>query len=467
MKHPWMKKAATLFTLLTLTFSAAACGNGGAAATGASEQAAGDTADTSKKSEDTATKTPTKDVIEGDWIMAFYTDHVEYEDGESYDYVIMCSDPYASEAEIRITRDGADYKADYRYENEYYSQRLYGNTLEYRDVPAYEGCGNDQWSYAFEKKFDEDEDITIALTDADTLVMHEVTEGGDDEFHYKDETVSTYLRKGSAKLDNIDDLRYFDTVTVSDVKGLLENIKNNTKIILKEGTYDLSSVDGSAFKSEFVDYEYGQLRFEGVSNLCIEAQEGAEVLISVADAYAPVLSFIEGGSNITLRGLTVGHDVEPGYCSGSVTYFDGVGGINIEDCNLFGSGTYGVEANYCSNINVSGCDIYECTYGLVSITNSDTIRFHNCEMRDSKDLNMFDLAESYSILFEDCRIHNNDSSEAYEGLFINSEEYADVTFKNCEFTENVYQRFSRSSVTLDQCTVNDIVKEPQQEEAQQ
>ena len=87
-------------------------------------------------------------------------------------------------------------------------------------------------------------------------------------------------------------------------------------------------------------------------------------------------------------------------------------------------------------------------------------------MRNSSDLSMFDLTGSFGVLFEDCNIHDNDSSGAYEGVFVQTDEYGDVIFKNCEFKDNTYKRFSDYSVTLEQCSVDDNVLKNERDDAQ-
>ncbi|MBR6897007.1 MAG: hypothetical protein IKN24_02440, partial [Lachnospiraceae bacterium] len=129
-------------------------------------------------------------------------------------------------------------------------------------------------------------------------------------------------------------LRYFDTVNVSNTTDLLNNLKNNTKIVLEPGTYDFSTVDMSRITNPAIVESYGEVDIQSISNVGIEAKDGADVLLCVDDAYSPVINFTYC-SNITLRGVTVGHNVEPGYCSGSVVHINSGSGITIDKCKLF------------------------------------------------------------------------------------------------------------------------------------
>lgn len=422
------------------------------------------TQETKEEEEGGENKTVSEADIVGEWIMVYNTTRSQYQDEDPYEYITMADDPYAEQAEIKIRREGDSYIADYRASDEMSLSRFYGNRLEYDEAAAYDGCENDKWCYHFVMPYDDDPPRVITMTDADTLIEYEVLEESreateeDEGYHYKVETISTFLRKDSPRLSNMEDLRYFDTVTVSNTKELLKNIKNNTKLILKEGTYNFSDIMNTV-KNEHVDNEAGAYVFEDVSNLCIAAEEGSEVSITVNDPYSPVMSFTEGSYNIVLRGLTVGHDVEPGYCSGSVLDFNTVNGVSVEDCKLYGCGTYGIEAYACSNIEVKNTAIYECTYGLVSLIDADFVHFTDCQMRDSKEYSMFDINSSYDVVFEDCKIHDNDASSAFDGVFVSSDEYSDVTFRNCEFTGNSYLIFSNNPVTLEKCNITDSIRE--------
>ncbi|MBQ8117495.1 MAG: right-handed parallel beta-helix repeat-containing protein [Lachnospiraceae bacterium] len=403
------------------------------------------------------------DSLVGDWVMVYTIYHSEYEDEEPYEYVTMKDDEYAPEAEMKIRKDGDKLLADYKYTYEMGGcDRFYGNELVYRAEQAYDGCENDQWSYAFSMPFADDEEKIITLTDPDTLVQYEYYENdpeemGEDYYEYKCHTKYVYLRADSPKLENMEDLRYFKTVTVSDAKQLLNSIDNNTKIVLEAGTYNLSDVREEDISNPYLVWEYGEMSVTA-SNVCFEAKDGAEVLICVNDPYVPVLSF-DYSTNVTLRGVTVGHNVEKGHCTGSVLNYLGVSGATIEDCKLYGCGTYGIEAENCSLMNVRGTEIYECTYGLVSLANVTNALFQNCDMRDSSELSMFSMWSSYDIVFDNCKIHDNVTSTNYETSFIHLEdEYSDVTFQNCEFTNNTYKQLTNGTVSFEKCTISDNVR---------
>ena len=136
------------------------------------------------------------------------------------------------------------------------------------------------------------------------------------------------------------------TVTVSTVEELAEAMENDTCVILKEGVYNFSKLDYSKVETtalEEPDYpSVGEYIIRKVRGLSLIAEEGAAVELVTENCAAVVLDFMKC-SDITLKGLTVGHAVEPGTCEGDVIGISYSWDVRIEDCDLYGCGTYGLD----------------------------------------------------------------------------------------------------------------------------
>lgn len=395
--------------------------------------------------------------LEGEWVLVYTLYHSEYGGGEQYDSCTMATDEYASDSKMIISRKEGKYFADYKY-NLYESNCLIcGNELNYSKEAAYEDCENQDWSLTFSDPFGEDgvPDLRFTMTDKDTLIAAREYRDEYDDTSYYSVSRDVYIRSNDPRLKDEENLRYFDTVEVSNAVELLNNLQNNRKIILNEGTYDFSKVDDYKMNNEHVSKEWGRFIISDVYNLCIEAADGAEVMLSVDDPYSPVIDF-DGCGNITVRGVTAGHNVEPGYCSGSVFEFDNCYGTKVDKCNLFGSGTYGISAMNSNNMTVTDTDIYECTYGLIDLNGVYSAEFKNCTLRDSSDLSMINLYSSSGITFDDCIFKNNRINPEYSTCyFVDMAEYSDVTFNRCTFEGNQYNIFANSKVKMNKCTVSD------------
>ena len=177
-------------------------------------------------------------------------------------------------------------------------------------------------------------------------------------------------------------------VHVSTVDEFLAAIADDTTIILDAELYDLSTASDygkeTTGKYTWVDnYDGPCLNITDVNNLTIRSNDGKmkNHTIAAIPRYADVLNF-QRCSNITLSGFTAGHTKEPGSCCGGVLHFVQTDGITVENCGLFGCGILGIQAEYCSQIDVDSCEIYECSNGGVQMWDTTGIRFTRCIFRD-------------------------------------------------------------------------------------
>jgi uncharacterized protein YecT (DUF1311 family) len=390
--------------------------------------------------------------IEGHWQLMCELSHIEYSDGDFYDTSLMYCDGEAPASEMIIRSEGDQYVVDYYYtEYDYYEKNC--------GIPMVKSGDDSSFTFTLADPFDDssdDQELKLYLNDEGRLVVekqYRYEDESDPEYWSNSTYTSIYLPKGSPLFDDPESLRYFDTVTVSNTADLLNSIQNNRKILLEAGEYDFSQVASKAINNFRISESWDGTKnvVSEVSSLCIEAKDGAKVELCIDEPYDPVISF-NNSKGITLRNLTVGHHVEPGYCSGSVLYFEGVDHLNVDKCNLYGSGTYGIEAYNTYDANVTDTDIYECTYGLVALHNVGTFNFKNCVMRDSSDLSMIDCDSAYDVTFEDCVFSGNDATSFDTTSFVEVGEYDRVTFRNCEFNDNKFYTFSNREVTLENCT---------------
>lgn len=242
-----------------------------------------------------------------------------------------------------------------------------------------------------------------------------------------------------------------ETVTVTNAKEFLEAIGSYKRIILKDGEYNLSKVeerlssDKLATLETFDGNEY--MIFEA-TELIIEGAPGETATIVVEPRYANVLTFMYC-DNITLKNITAGHTIEPGFCLGGVLKFEDSADVSVDNCRLYGCGTYGITTVNSVGLNVTNTEIYECTYGLVEIIQSQDVFFDKCIFRDSKEFSMFSISDSSNVGIYNSTVKNNESGE-YSSL-INSYNSQKVHFKNCEFKNNSYLEFAPDNVYFENC----------------
>ncbi|MBR1931548.1 MAG: hypothetical protein IJ833_08785 [Lachnospiraceae bacterium] len=189
----------------------------------------------------------TVDSMVGEWTFLCNIYHSDDSDGQAYDYVTMCTDEYAPDTRINISKEGDSYLTDYLYREYDYNCMIYGAKLQYKDSVAYEGAENGAWCMELADPFaDEDSDGILrkfSITDDDRLVVsNEYFSDPDEEYSYYSVSTDIYLRKDSPRFDDTENLKYFDTVTVSDAAELMNSVCNNRKIIVKEGVYNFTDI---------------------------------------------------------------------------------------------------------------------------------------------------------------------------------------------------------------------------------
>ncbi|MCI4670646.1 MAG: right-handed parallel beta-helix repeat-containing protein [Bacteroidia bacterium] len=232
-----------------------------------------------------------------------------------------------------------------------------------------------------------------------------------------------------------------EKVTVSSVEDLIEAIKSNTQITLLPGRYNLSEYEG---KIRTKNISWSEV-FDGmemvvtdVENLEIKGMAGAEIVVN--PRYAWVMKF-RRGKNIKLSNLTMGH-TEKGSCVGGVVSFYTGKDIKIENSILYGSGTEGVKLSNVSKFTFTNSVIKECTYDLMSLSNSNEVLFENSAFLNTGEFDMVIIEGTGKIVFKNCMFRDNVNGSYYPHLFSFSEGDASVKLQNCQFINNQISKFS-------------------------
>lgn len=382
--------------------------------------------------------------MEGDWKYIGYQ-YFSYDTESSGDAYVSPYYPigeygeYGEEGELSIYEDDGTFYADYVMSamgTESYNGLTLTQPREEEGKPAATLSARRSDSIRHE----------LLLESDDIIVLSKIYDSGSYWYSY------TFARNGSDILDHFEDAQYLDTVTVSNIDEFAAAINNRTKIVLKEGTFNFSDLTEDDLSSVFSYTKYydaiEDLRIQGIYNLGIFAEDGADVTIVTEDSYGQPLAF-DNCNQITISGITAGHEVEKGYCTGSVIYANLTDNLTIANCDLYGSGTYGLEARTCYNINVTDTVIHDCTYGIVNLYNSSDVLFNNCEMTENEGFDMIAMSGCWSVEFRDCQVTDNAGSESLVTTFINVHDSSATAFRSCTFRNNTYNAFLNDEAETD------------------
>ena len=227
-------------------------------------------------------------------------------------------------------------------------------------------------------------------------------------------------------------------VRVKTAEELMDAIADNAVIELAEGTYDLTEWADALEDPEEWMSEHPAVRLEDVydglgvvicdvENLTLRSSGPVEVLVQ--PRYADVLRF-ERCSNVTLTGLVMGHSPDAGYCSGDVLEFDACSEISLQDMELYGCGTYGVNGYECRDLRLEGCTIRDCSFGAMSLDGCSGVDLTDCALINCEG---FDLLSAHrcTMTFENCLFRGNRVDQE----LISREGENAVRFLGCSFGE--------------------------------
>lgn len=200
------------------------------------------------------------------------------------------------------------------------------------------------------------------------------------------------------------------TVLVHNVDEMMESLADNTEIVLAPGEYNLSNWQEKEF-SERLLHCFGYydsapaglylgdgytLDIAGFKDLTIRGLDTETITAEIVTEfpYTPVLKFINC-RNLKLSHLRIGHKLKKGFCDGAVLKLDSVTHMTMDHMDLYGCGTYGYEARFCSSILLRDSVIRECSYGLVSAADCQNLKFLRTTFKDMEtDLPLFALIRS-------------------------------------------------------------------------
>lgn len=252
-----------------------------------------------------------------------------------------------------------------------------------------------------------------------------------------------------------------DAIYVKSAEELLMAIEPGANIVLSDGTYNLSGVIRD--KSKIEKNEYLSLSFasyddeivvSNVEDMTISGPADGKAEIVVEDPYAAVMAF-EWCNNVKLSNVTMGHIVEKGYCTGAVIRLENCVDVTISNDDLYGCGTYGIEADRCQGVRVEDTTIRECSYGIISMRYCTDTEFNKCIFKECEYLDLLDVRYC-SITFNNCEFKDNNTQ--YD--FVERNSKSSLFFNGCFFDEIETERINElgnycgAIVFDDKCTFN-------------
>ena len=215
------------------------------------------------------------------------------------------------------------------------------------------------------------------------------------------------------RIDIDDPNRETKVVTVKTAEEFIAALNSDTHILMEPGTYNLSSASISPRANVVWDsvFDGRELHLDRIKNLTIEGKGATPVNIVIEPRYAFVLNFTRCES-ISIKNITAGH-TDDGYCQGGVFAFSDSKNISIDSVNMYGCGTEGLRLLRVQDMSVADSSVYECTYSIMTVEQSEDIAFYNCIFRDNEQFSLVNIISTDDLLFSHCQFNNNKSNSTF------------------------------------------------------
>lgn len=219
-----------------------------------------------------------------------------------------------------------------------------------------------------------------------------------------------------------------DTVRVYNVQQLLDSIRSNRVLLLESGRYDLSThsnlVDISKENeakelpvAAFVSYSSGDgITIRAVQNVKIEGTSRvAEDVMIVGGRLEDYVINVFNSSRISFHNITFTHDESvDGTISGGAVKIQHSNTIKFENCILTGRAANGLFCWRSKDIVMVNSTISNCSYGIVDLRDSWSLKFMNCNFLDNRTCQTaWYMSGCVDVKIKSCLFEGNHSRESH------------------------------------------------------
>lgn len=179
-----------------------------------------------------------------------------------------------------------------------------------------------------------------------------------------------------------------NVIIVNNVNEFIDNITSNATIYIESET----GINLTAGENRLPDFregvkpgvyrENGTFLLYNLTNLTIKGTDPNFLTHVYTEEYDVDVIQVRNCSKIQLRNLKLGHKEGPG-CTGDVVSIYESSDIEIDNCNLYGSGYDGLVVVNSANVNVTNSIIYDCSnFALFVNDTCSNVLLNNCVLKD-------------------------------------------------------------------------------------
>lgn len=153
-----------------------------------------------------------------------------------------------------------------------------------------------------------------------------------------------------------------------------------------------------------------ELVIRNCSTLTIRSAGPERAHVATRFEYCNTLSF-EGCEGLVLEGLKVGHDPDPGGCTGGVVVIKNSKDIVIRDSLLYGCGAEGLTLEFVRGLTFEGSVIEDCNSAILTAHDARDLRFIDSKFQKNSGFSGLGFYNTVRIQFEDCVVTENFGDE--------------------------------------------------------
>lgn len=233
---------------------------------------------------------------------------------------------------------------------------------------------------------------------------------------------------------------------VKNVDQFLAALGSGRTVVLAKGEYNLAKAKDYGKNDESKCYAWKlagdgfELEIKETRNLDIMGAGRELTSIVNEPRYANVITFTDC-ADVGIFKLTAGHTKAQGYCSGGVLNFSRSHDIDIEDCCLYGCGTYGITAYESRDLRAERCIIKECSYGAFEFLNCSDIAFEkglvfDCGLKETFCcFELFSVCNCTDFSMNEVEVRGNRTDRLF-----NIYGSCDAEIASCRFTGNTIKQ---------------------------
>ena len=92
---------------------------------------------------------------------------------------------------------------------------------------------------------------------------------------------------------------------------------------------------------------------------------------------------------------------------GDIALFYNCNKVVVDTSILFGCGTEGLNLCETKGFSCYATEIYDCTYYIMTMSNSENVLFKNCSFHDNREFSLINSHENLNVKFSTCSFWDN------------------------------------------------------------